>query len=86
MGMLANYLHHWHLRLSVAKTVCTGFHLCNREASRELRVLENGICLKFQPAPTDLAVTLDRTLQYHNHLTNLGGKVAARSALIRHRN
>ncbi|KAJ3605934.1 hypothetical protein NHX12_027977 [Muraenolepis orangiensis] len=38
MGILAAYLRKWRLQLSTGKTVSAAYHLCNREAKRELSV------------------------------------------------
>jgi hypothetical protein len=36
MGILADYLHKWHLQVSMGKTVSAAYHLNNRDARREL--------------------------------------------------
>ncbi|XP_038075621.1 uncharacterized protein LOC119743290 [Patiria miniata] len=61
MDTLSTYLSNWHLKLSVAKTMSSAFHLNNREASRELNIIVNNNRLQFQATPTYLGVKLDRT-------------------------
>ena len=62
MGILSTYLKIWRLKLSVAKTMSSAFHLKNREASHELNIKVNNNRLQFQSTPTYLGVKLDRTL------------------------
>ena len=50
MDILATYFHYWRLRLSEAKTVCSTFHLCNKEAKQELVVHVQGRCIN-RPQP-----------------------------------
>ncbi|XP_072039193.1 uncharacterized protein [Amphiura filiformis] len=84
MDTLDTYLYQWRLKLSVAKTVSSAFHLNNREANRELNVTIKSKRLNFEACPTYLGVKLDRALTYRQHLVNLRDKVTARCALIRH--
>ncbi|XP_038075660.1 uncharacterized protein LOC119743328 [Patiria miniata] len=83
MDTLSTYLSNWRLKLSVAKTMSSAFHLNNREASRELNIIVNNNRLQFQATPTYLGVKLDRTLTYRQHLGNVSAKTSARVALIR---
>ena len=83
MGILSTYLKNWRLKLSVAKTMSSAFHLNNREASHELNIKVNNNILQFQGTPTYLGVKLDRTLTYRQHLENLSAKTMYRVALIR---
>ena len=82
MGILSTYLKNWRLKLSVAKTMSSAFHLNNREASHELNIKVNNR-LQFQGTPTYLGVKLDRTLMFRQHLENLSAKTMSRVALIR---
>lgn len=52
------YLNNWRLKLSTAKTVTTMFHLCNKEAACESKILVNNSQLQYQPSPTYLGITL----------------------------
>ena len=83
MDILAAYLRSWRLQLSTGKTVSAAFHLCNREAKRELEISVNSQPLEFQQAPKYLGVRLDRTLSYRQHLEEVRAKVTARVSLIR---
>ena len=83
MDTLSTYLKNWRLKLSVAKTLSSAFHLNNREASHKLNIMVNNNRLQFQATPTYLGVKLDRTLTYREHLKNLSAKTSARVALIR---
>ena len=83
MDVLAAYLRSWRLQLSKGKTVSAAFHLCNREARRELEISVDNEPLEFQQAPKYLGVRLDRTLSYKQHLDEVRAKVTARVSLIR---
>ena len=83
MELIADYLQTWRLKLSVAKTTVTPFHLNTKEANRELTVLHNGERLPNNPHPTYLGVKLDRQLTYRQHLEALRAKVSARNNLLR---
>ena len=61
MTILSTYLENWRLKLSIAKTMSSVFHLHNREANREINITVNGNRLQFQSAPTYMGVKLDRT-------------------------
>ena len=56
MSTLSAYLQTWRLKLSHTKTVTAAFHLNNREATRELKVYNNGRLLPFCPTPTYFGV------------------------------
>ena len=71
MTTLSAYLQTWQLKLSHAKTVTAAFHLHNREAKRELNVLNGSKALPFCPVPTYLGIKLDRALTYRHHLEAL---------------
>ena len=64
MKTLANFLHSWRLKLSTEKTTSTPFHLCNREAQRQLFIGVNGNILPHSPHRKYLGVKLDRQLTY----------------------
>ena len=83
MNILSSYLTNWRLKLSVAKTISSAFHLNNREASNELNITVDNNRLQFQAAPMYLGVKLDRTLTFRQHLQNLSAKTSVRVALMR---
>ena len=51
MNILSSYLTNWCLKLSVAKTMSSAFHLNNQEASHELHITVDNNRLQFQAAP-----------------------------------
>ena len=83
MALIAGYLKTWRLKLSVAKTTSTAFHLNTKEARRKLTVNVNGSPLPHNPTPTYLGVKLDRQLTYKQHLDSLRAKVSSRNNLLR---
>ena len=82
MDVLAAYLRRGRLQLSTGKTVSAAFHLCNREARRELEISVDNKPLEFHQAPKYLGVRLDRTLSYKQHLEEVRAKVTAKVSLI----
>jgi hypothetical protein len=56
--------------------------LHNASAGRELTVILNGACLKHDPQPVYLGVTLDRTLSYKEHLQKTANKLKTRNNLL----
>ena len=42
MATLSSYLQNWKIKLSKTKTVATPFHLNNRKAKRELKIIADG--------------------------------------------
>ena len=83
MTTLSAYLQTWRLKLSHAKTVTAAFHLHNREAEPELKVMNNDRILPFCPVPTYLGVKLDGALTYRHHLEALRKKLSTRVSLLR---
>ena len=72
--ILQEYYHQWRLKLNAQKTICSVFHLNNKEADRQLRVKLRGALLPFSSTPTYLGVKLDRSLTFRHHLQNVAGK------------
>jgi len=58
------------------------FHLHIASASHKPNVTLNGQCLKHDPRPVYLGVTLDRTLTYKKHLQKTAGKLKTRKILL----
>ena len=83
MDVLVAYLRKWRLQLSTSKTVTAAYHLCNRDAERELEVYADHKRLESQQAPKYLGVRLDRTLSFKQHLEDVRAKTTTRIALIR---
>ena len=63
------------------KTVTSVFHLHYNRSRRELNVHMNGQRLKHNAHPVYLAVTLDQTLSYREHLTHSAVKLKSRNNL-----
>ena len=78
----ADYCKKWRLIPSTSKTVVSCFHLIHVEASRQLVVSLNGNTLKHESSVKYLGVTLDRTLTYKKHLSNVSAKLSTRNNLI----
>ena len=84
MNILSSYLTNWHLKLSMAKTMSSAFHLSNRGASHEVNIMVDNNRFQFQAALTYLVVKLDHMLTFCQHLENLSAKTSARVTLIHH--
>ena len=67
---------------SLTKTVTSVFHLHNANAARMLTVQMNGQRLQHDPNPVHLGITLDRTLDYKQHLTKTAEKLKRRNNLL----
>ena len=83
LDLLAIFFHRWRLKLNVAKTVSSIFHLKNRLANLELNVAFRDKLIAFTRLPKYLGVTLDRSLTYGPHLKQIAAKVNARNSLLR---
>ena len=71
------------LRTNTDKTQTCVFHLKNRKANRQLNISWCRKKLEHSPSPIYLGVTLDRTLSYSTHITNVKAKTAARNNVLR---
>ena len=58
------------------------FHLHNTSATHELSVYLDGQRLRHECHPTNLGVTLDRTLSYREHLTKTAGNLKNRNNML----
>lgn len=59
------------------------FHLRNRGADLELRILFDGVGLRHEFDTVYLGMTLDRTLTYGKHIEKLKSKLCTRNNLLR---
>ena len=71
------------LRANPDKTQVRAFHLRNREVKRPLNIARNGVDLENTAYPKYLGVTLDRTLNYKQHILNTKMKVATCNNLLK---
>ena len=71
------------LRANPSKTHVCGFHLRNREAQRELRVVWNRTILSNTTPPVYLGAHVDRTMCYKTQIEKTNIKVNARNNIIR---
>ena len=83
LSELAHYYRNNSLRENSDKRQVTGFHLRNREVKRSLKIAWNGVDLENTAYPKYLGVTLDRTLNYKQHILNTKMKVATRNNLLK---
>ncbi len=82
LATLEKYYRDWRLCPNPDKTEVSYFHLNNREAKSELKVTFCGKTLKFNPNPTYLGYTMDRTQTHKAHLEKVGQKLKTRNNLI----
>ena len=76
MDILSTYFTHWRSKLNTTKTVSSVFHLANCRADYKLNIQISSERLTFQRTPKYLGVTLDSTMSYKQHLTDVSSKVA----------
>ena len=79
---IANYLLKWRLKLSMAKTTTTAFHLNKKEAKCQLAIKLHGTILSHNTHPTYLGVKLNRQLTFQQNLEGLSSQVVARNNLL----
>ena len=83
LSELTQYYRNNSLRANPDKTQVTAFYLRNREVKRSLNIAWNGVDLENTAYPKYLGVTLDRTLNYKQHILNTKMKVATRNNLLK---
>ena len=71
------------LLVYTTKTVSSVFHLANRKADYEPNISTCGKKLQFERTPKYLGITLNRTLSYKQHLTDVSSKVTKRCNLLK---
>ena len=72
-----------HLRANPEKTQISTFHLKNRDAQRELKVVWHGKLLTYSHKPVYLGVTLARCLTYKDHIAKTKAKTGARNSILK---
>ena len=83
MGIIRTYFTNWRLKLNTTTTASSVFNLANRKADYELNISTCGENLQFERTPMYLVITLDRTLSYKQHLTDVSSKVTKRCNLLK---
>ncbi|VVC27437.1 Hypothetical protein CINCED_3A008591 [Cinara cedri] len=82
LSELNKYCNNWRLTPNPTKTEVTLFHLNNKMARQEIKVVFNEQQIRNNPNPTYLGITLDRTLTYREHLTKVAAKIKIRNNII----
>ena len=82
MQALHKYLERWRLKLSMAKTTTTAFHLNSKDIQCHLDVSVNSAALPNNDHPVYLGVMLDHTMSYRQHIESLKPKVNGRNGLL----
>ena len=83
LSELTQYYRNNSLLVNQDKTQVTAFHLRNREIKRSLNIARNGVDLENTAYPKYLGLTLDRTLNYKQHILNTKMKVATHNNLLK---
>ena len=72
-----------HLRANPEKTEISTFHLKNRDAQRELKVVWHGKLLAYSRKSVYIGVTLDRCLAYKYQIAKTQAKTGARNSILK---
>ena len=72
-----------HPRANPEKTQISTFHLKNRYAQHELKVVWHGKLLAYSRKPVYLGVTLDRCLTCKDHIAKTKAKTGARNSILK---
>lgn len=82
LEVLNQYYKRWRLCPNPSKTEVSSFHLNNRLANTELKVIFCEEQLRYNPFPKYLGITLDRSLTFKKHLELTGQKLKTRNNLL----
>lgn len=82
LTILEKYFKKWKLQPNPDKTESCIFHLNNRGVNMHLQVEFCGKTIQHNSFPKYLGVTLDRSLTFQKHLTNVGQKLKTRVNLV----
>lgn len=74
LNLINTYFRNWRLKPNPRKTEICAFHLKNRQAYDKFEVEFDGISVKENSFPKYLGITLDRSLKFNEHLSNLSNK------------
>ena len=80
---LARWSEHWCLPLNPSKCEASFFSVDPHQSNLQLNLLLLGTRLRFNPTPTFLGVTFDRTLSFSKHVTSLKAKFVPRLKALR---
>ena len=83
LNELTQYYRNNSLRTNPDKTQVTAFLLRNREVKRSLKIAWNRVDLENTAYSKYLGVTLDRTLNYKQHILNTKMKVTTHNKLLK---
>lgn len=83
LSKLDAYYKKWRLQPNPSKSEVCAFHLSNRLANQELDVVLCGSRIRHNPNPTYLGVTLNRSLTYRKHVSDVSQKVKSRNNMLR---
>ena len=72
-----------HLRANPEKTQISTFHLKNRDAQRELKVVWHGKLLAYSHKLVYLGITLYRCITYTDHIAKAKAKTGARNSILK---
>ena len=76
-------LEHWCLPLNLSKCEASFFSVDPHQANLQSNLLLLGSCLHFNPTPTFLGVTFDRTPSFSKHVSSLKAKFFPRLKALR---
>lgn len=82
LSTLSSYFHKWRLQPNPNKTEVSAFHLHNMEAQKKLQVTLDGVEVNHNLFPKYLGITLDRSLSFLQHCSNISKKLGSRLNLL----
>ncbi|XP_063634857.1 uncharacterized protein LOC134805492 [Cydia splendana] len=82
LSTMDNFFTNWRLCPNPSKTEVACFHLNNKMAKKELKVKFRDTTLEHNFYPKYLGVTLDRSLNFKQHLGKVSAKLKTRNSII----
>ena len=83
MDILSTYFTDQRLKLNTTKTISSVFHFANCRAEYKLSIQISSEKLPFERTPKYFGITLDYTLSYKQHLTDISSKVTKQCNLLK---
>ena len=80
---LEHWSEYWCLPLNPSKCEASFFSVDPHQANLQRDLLLLGFCFRFNPTPTFLGVTFDRTLSFSKHVSSLKAKFFPRLKVLR---